>query len=151
MRGGLGRSSGKPPIRGWATGIWIHAIPELSSHLEEGKFLWLHFGGRSGVGVTPQVSAVVANLEAPEAANLDPLAAFQSLLYRIEDCLDDLLRPPPWHLARLTKMINQIRPRHLIRPRLTTCQRNSTTSVRATLFRWFLVPPREGLDSASRS
>src|SRR6185312_5044749 len=90
----------------------VHPLFQLFADLEEGEALGLHADPHAGARVAPLVRLVAAQLEAAEAADLDPLPALERVLHRLEDHLHQELRPPLRDLLRLTQNVDEIRLRH---------------------------------------
>src|SRR5207244_1112107 len=91
---------------------FVHALLELLADLEERQALGLHGDRRAGARVAALVGAVLPDLEAAKASDLDALAPTQRLLHRVEDHVDEELCPTLGHLLYIAQHVDEIRLRH---------------------------------------
>src|SRR5687767_10469357 len=90
----------------------VHPLLELLADLEEGQALLVDGDGHAGLRVAALVGLVAPDLEAAEAADLDPLAPAQSLLQALEDGVHEQLGLPLGQLLVLAQPLDEVRLRH---------------------------------------
>src|SRR5262249_11470074 len=93
----------------------VDQLLEVLADLEEGEALGGHGHRLPGAGVAPVVGLVRAHREAPEAADLDALAALQGLGHGVEDAVDHQLGARLGELAASGDGVDELALGHLVR------------------------------------
>jgi len=95
--------------------IYAHinnASPKLLPDLEFQHPLWWDIHRRAGLGIAGRARLTMADAKAPEAAELNFLAAHERLGHRLEDRGDNVLALTLREAERLRQFIDQVSARH---------------------------------------
>src|SRR5205823_7345472 len=90
----------------------VNASPKLPPDLEFQHPLWWDIHRRAGLGIAGRARLTMADAKAPEAAELNFLAAHERLGHRLEDRGDNVLALTLREAERLRQFIDQVSARH---------------------------------------
>jgi len=90
----------------------VNASPKLPPDLEFQHPLWWDIHRRAGLGIAGRARLTMADAKAPEAAELNFLAAHERLGHRLEDRGDNALALALREVQGLRQLIDQVSARH---------------------------------------